>query len=66
MPADFAADTNQLNRASYTYPEFIIDEQSGQVKVNLIDKASGRVVRHIPPTELHNIIKGSGGSSLDR
>lgn len=43
---------------SYTYPEFVIDERSGQVKVNLIDKVSGRVVRHIPPTELNLIVRG--------
>lgn len=42
---------------SYTYPQFIIDEKAGQIKVNLIDKASGRVVRHILASELNEIVQ---------
>lgn len=44
----------------YTYPEFVIDETSGQVAVNLVDTVSGRVIRHIPPTELNQITRGKG------
>lgn len=58
MSAKPAANLRATTLPSYTYPEFIIDESSGQVKVNLIDKVSGRVVRHIPPTELSLIVKG--------
>ena len=58
MSAKPATNSKMTTLPSYTYPEFVIDERSGQVKVNLIDKVSGRVVRHIPPTELSLIVKG--------
>lgn len=43
-----------------TYPQFVIDTKTGQIEVNLIDKASGRVVRHIPATELRQIVRRRG------
>jgi len=42
---------------SYVYPQFIIDEKTGRVKINLIEEGSGRVVRHIPSTELNVIVR---------
>lgn len=42
---------------SYTYPQFIIDEATGKIEVNFIDKESGRVLRHIPSTELNEIVR---------
>ncbi len=54
MSARFQVERTQLN---YTYPEFVIDERTGQVRVNLIDMASGQVVRHIPPTEVNKIVQ---------
>ncbi len=52
---------------NYTYPEFVIDERSGQVAVNLVDKSSGQVVRHIPSTELNQLARSvtPGGDSED-
>lgn len=54
MSGKLQADHTQLN---YTYPEFVIDERTGQVRVNLIDMTSGQVVRHIPPTEVNKIVQ---------
>ncbi len=52
---------------NYTYPEFVIDERSGQVAVNLVDKNSGQVVRHIPSSELNqlarNVTAAPGGEA---
>lgn len=47
----------QNNPDNYTYPEFIIDEITGKIEVNFIDKESGRVLRHIPSTELNEIVR---------
>ncbi|MFN8455274.1 MAG: flagellar protein FlaG [Anaerolineae bacterium] len=48
----------QTHLDSYTYPQFIIvNETTGQIEVNFIDKDSGRVVRHIPSTELKAIVR---------
>lgn len=48
----------QTQRDSYTYPQFIIlNETTGQIEVDFIDKDSGRVVRHIPSTELKAIVR---------
>jgi hypothetical protein len=46
-----------MNTDNYTYPQFIIDEKTRQIKINLIDKASGRVVRHIAARELDQILR---------
>ena len=48
---------------NYTYPQFVIDEKTGQVDVNFIDLISGRVVRHIPASELDNIVRNQGANS---
>ncbi len=45
---------------NYTYPQFVIDEKTGRVEVNFIDWDSGRVIRHIPATELSEIVRGHG------
>lgn len=45
---------------NYTYPQFVIDEKTGQVDVNFIDWASGRVLRHIPAAELNDIVRNHG------
>ncbi len=58
MSAEFKPGNHQPNTYNYTYPEFVIDERSGRVAVNLIDNASGRVVRHIPSSELTQIVQG--------
>ncbi len=52
---------------NYTYPEFVIDERSGQVAVNLVDNSSGQVVRHIPSTELNQLARSvtPGGDNGD-
>jgi uncharacterized FlaG/YvyC family protein len=47
--------TNTTN--NYVYPQFVIDEKTGQVKINLIEEGSGRVVRHIPSTELNVLLR---------
>lgn len=48
----------QTHLDNYTYPQFIIvNETTGQIEVNFIDKDSGRVVRHIPSTELKAIVR---------
>ena len=48
---------------NYTYPQFVIDEKTGQVDVNFIDRVSGRVVRHIPASELNNIVRNQDAKS---
>ncbi|MEW5956172.1 MAG: flagellar protein FlaG [Chloroflexota bacterium] len=45
------------NPGSYTYPQFVIDERTGRIEVNFIDGASGRIIRHIPSSELGEIIR---------
>ena len=40
-----------------TYVQFIVDEWSGQIKVNFIDTASGQVVQQIAPTQLQGIME---------
>jgi uncharacterized FlaG/YvyC family protein len=47
----------QPKLASYTYPQFIIDEKTGKIEVNFIDGDSGRVLRHIPSAELGQIVR---------
>jgi uncharacterized FlaG/YvyC family protein len=47
----------QLNFDSYTYPQFIIDETTGKIEVNFIDKDSGQILRHIPSIELSEIVR---------
>jgi len=49
----------------YTYPEFVIDESSGQVAVNLIDQASGKVVKHIPSNELNQLARNVAAAGGD-
>jgi uncharacterized FlaG/YvyC family protein len=56
----FRNDKHQPYSRSYTYPQFIIDEKTGRIEVNFIDKESGRIVRHIPTAELNEILKGYG------
>ena len=60
MFTGFRNDKPQSYSRSYTYPQFIIDEKTGRIEVNFIDKESGRIVRHIPATELSKILKGYG------
>jgi len=52
--------THQPYTESYTYPQFVIDEKTGKIEVNFIDKNSGRVVRHIPAAELGEIVRNYG------
>jgi hypothetical protein len=40
-----------------TYVQFIIDERTGQIKVNFIDGANGQVLKQIPPNQLQGIIE---------
>ncbi len=47
----------QMTHPSDTYPEFIIDERSGQVAVNLVETCSGQVIRHIPSSELTRLTR---------
>lgn len=54
--------TRRLQRKNYTYPEFVIDERSGKITVNLIDQASGKVVRHIPSVELNQLLNNTSSS----
>jgi hypothetical protein len=56
----FAANSPDHVDNNYTYPQFVIDEKTGRVEVNFIDWASGRVIRHIPATELSEIVRGHG------
>ena len=48
---------HQSNPGSYIYPQFIIDEKTGKVEVKLIDGNSGQILRHIPASELGEIIR---------
>lgn len=57
MAAQVTVDPNHVDFDTYTYPQFIISETTGQIEVNFIDKNSGRVVRHIPSTELNEIVR---------
>jgi len=57
MSAHSSVNNNDLKTDNYTYPQFVIDEKTGQIEVNFIDKESGRVVRHIPSAELKAIVK---------
>lgn len=50
-------DNHPLYHDTYTYPQFVIDEKTGQIVVNFIDGHSGRVVRHIPSQELSKIVQ---------
>jgi uncharacterized FlaG/YvyC family protein len=43
--------------SKHVYPQFIVDERTGGVKINLIEEASGRVVRRIPSSELNMIVQ---------
>ena len=43
--------------ASYTFPQFIFNERTGQLAANLIDSGSGRVLQHITSAALHQIIQ---------
>jgi uncharacterized FlaG/YvyC family protein len=51
------SETNQPVTDNYTYPQFIIKEMTGQIEVNFIDKASGRIIRHIPSVDLAKIVR---------
>lgn len=51
--------TQKSYAQNYTYPEFVIDERSGQVAVNLIDQASGKIVRHIASSELNRLFQNT-------
>ena len=48
---------HQRNLGDYTYPQFIIDEKTRTITVNLIDKASGRVICHISSEKLGEIAR---------
>jgi hypothetical protein len=57
MPEEAQSNTYSII-GSYTYPQFVIDERTGQVcEVNLIDNESGQVVFHIPSAELQAIVR---------
>jgi uncharacterized FlaG/YvyC family protein len=55
-----ASQQHSDSEQNYTYPQFVIDEKTGRVDVNFIDWASGRVVRHIPASELNDIVRKQG------
>lgn len=57
MSSHSSIDSDHLKTDNYTYPQFVIDEKTGQIEVNFIDRESGRVVRHIPSAELKAIVK---------
>lgn len=57
MSIHSSVDSDHLKIDNYTYPQFVIDEKTGQIEVNFIDRESGRVVRHIPSAELKAIVK---------
>lgn len=57
MTLQLHSKSNQTCLNSYTYLQFVISEVTGQIEVNFIDRASGRVVRHIPSIELVEIVK---------
>ncbi len=40
-----------------TYVQFIIDERTGQIKVNFIDAGNGQVLKQIAPNQLQGIIE---------
>ncbi|MCB0209139.1 MAG: flagellar protein FlaG [Anaerolineae bacterium] len=69
MHAQTPVNNPHLENDNYTYPQFVIDEKTGHVEVNFIEKESGRVVRHIPATELRAIIRSycsSHGINFER
>jgi uncharacterized FlaG/YvyC family protein len=49
--------TQPINQDNYTYPQFVIDEKTGQIVVNFIDGQSGRIVRHISAQKLSKIVR---------
>lgn len=57
MPTESHFDEYQSSINSYIYPQFIIDEQTGRIEVYFIDRATGRIIRYIPATELHEIVQ---------
>jgi uncharacterized FlaG/YvyC family protein len=58
MPTQSNLENCQSQLDSYTYPQFIItNETTGQIEVNFIDRKSGRVVRHIPSSELKALVR---------
>lgn len=57
MTLQLNSQNNQSHLNSYTYLQFVISEVTGQIEVNFIDKASGRVIRHIPSIELVEIVR---------
>jgi len=57
MATQANAETDPSDLDSYTYLQFVISEITGQIAVNFIDEASGRVVRHIPAEELAKIVR---------
>ena len=42
---------------TYAYPEFIIDLETDQIQVNLIDYVSGQIVQHISAAELTYLLQ---------
>ena len=55
MHSELALGQEQGNTGSYTFPQFIINERTGQLAANLIDSGSGRVLQHIPSAALRQI-----------
>jgi uncharacterized FlaG/YvyC family protein len=50
------ADRLESEISQRTYVQFIIDERTGQIKVNFIDGANGHVLKQIPPNQLQGIV----------
>jgi hypothetical protein len=50
-------DPADLQVGQRTYVQFVIDERTGQIKVNFIDSANGQVLKQIPPNQLQGIIE---------
>ena len=42
---------------SSAYAEFVVNEETGEVVVKIIDAETGRIVRSLPPDELANFLR---------
>lgn len=51
-------ETQRRNPHSDIHLQFLVDNETKEVTVLILDRASRRVIRTIPPTELNNLKEG--------
>jgi hypothetical protein len=57
MPTSQPAHSHQPDLIQHTCVQFVVDERTGQIRVNFIDSVSGQVLKQIPPIQLQGIIE---------